>query len=371
MARLFGVLWRLVKLSIRLGLVALAAALLWVWFANGYEEKPHAACAGPRPPVGIEELELQAPGYVRPESSTYLKLPEWYLVYNGDEYARAMASGSPSGFPYFRSAAQYWRYYYPVFKFTQGKYGVKPRDHLMLTAAGVSFTVEGVMKGVYENTVGRVSEWVAGSTSDEDKYAAKVAEEYATSLRSKPFYDFPYGRALRGLWRDVPLRGASQARKVERRAMLTIEYAGKGLYRWLIHVARMAIDGEATDRIYALTTPYQVAPANGRARPRERPKGGSSLLILPRGEKFTEVVSALLSRGVTFFEIAGNDEIFLTALAPANWKGPGEWHVVFSEPVLTEPGRLRVALTVPVSCLRRVIDDLRSRGATLEHLYDY
>jgi hypothetical protein len=373
MARLFGLFWRLVRLAIRLGLVALLGALVWVWFANPYEDTPHAACTGARPPIGIEELEQIAPGYVRPESSTYLRLPERYIVYNSEEYARAIASGPPSRFPYFRSAAQYWRHYYRVFKITQGKYGFNAADHPMLMVVGVSFTVEGALKGAYENTIGRLSEWGAGAISDEDKYAAKVAEEYARSLHSRPFYDFPYGRALTELWRDVPLRGANQVRKVERRVILSVEYGIKGVYRWVIRVAKKAISGAGEDRVHALVTDGGVKVASHDPRVREvaRPSAGSRLIAIPSGEVFTDVVPALAARGVVFHEIAGNDEIFLTALAPANWKAPTEWRVVLSEPILTEPGRIRIGFTVPVSCVRRAIDDLRSRGATLEHLYDY
>jgi hypothetical protein len=372
MGRLAGAFWHLIKLALRLGALGFVALLLWVWFANPYEDVAQRTC-GTRPEIGIERLEALAPGYRRAESSTYLSYPEWYIVYNSEEYARTIASARPSRFPYFRSIGQYWRGYYRVFKITQAKYGFSARDHLLLMVIGAGFTLENGLKGIYENTVGLLSERLSkGVQTEEDRYAAQVADEYGKLAHSIPFYQFPYGRALSGLWRDTPFRGASQGRKWERKAVLTVEYALKGMYGLIIRAARKALHGDMPLQVYAFTSPYgRATGGNGPARELERPMARSSLLSIPRYEKFSEIVPALLKRGVTIYEIAGNDEIFLTALAPVPWKGVRDWHVVMREPILTDAGRVRVGLTVPVSCLARVLADLEASGARLEHLYDY
>jgi hypothetical protein len=349
--------WRVIKLSV----VALFLLLLWVWFANAYQEAPPAACAA-RPPIGLPSLEEKAPGYQRPESSTYLTFPERYLAYNAHEYAQTLASGRPSRFPYFRSIAQFWRGYYRVFKITQTKYGFNSRDHLMGMLVGLGFTAENAVKGIYENTIGRLTEQLSDSgKSDDDLYAARVASEYATFLRTAPAYQFAYGRALKGLWK-TPARGAYQARKLERRTILSIEYGLKGLYSWVIGIA--AKENDAPPRIHALALVNR----------------SPQLIALPRDETFTAEVSALIEKGVTIYEISGNDEIFLTALASANrpstqngapLKPANTWRVEFVEPVLTDPAVVRIGLTVPPSCLSRVLSDLRSSGATLERVYPF
>ncbi|MGH9314989.1 MAG: hypothetical protein ACRD1S_17530 [Vicinamibacterales bacterium] len=348
--------WRVVKLS----LVALVLLLLWVWFANPYQEAPPAACAA-RPPIGLPSLEAKAPGYQRPESSTYLTFPERYLAYNAHEYAQTLAGGRPSRFPYFRSIAQFWRGYYRVFKIAQAKYGFSARDHLVPVLIGLGFTAENAVKGVYESTIGRLTEQFSdGGKSDEDQYATRLAAEYAKFVRAVPFYEFAYSRALRDLWR-TPVRGAHQARKLERRTILSIEYVLKAGYGWLIGTAA---NGDAPSRIHALALVNR----------------SPELISIPRDETFTAEVSALVGKGVTIFEISGNDEIFLTALAPANrpsgqdgspLKPANTWRVEFVEPVLTEPAIVRIGLTVPTSCLGRVLGDLQSSGATLERVYPY
>src|SRR5262249_58144350 len=50
-----------------------------------------------------------------------------------------------------------------------------------------SFTVEYGLKGLYEKTVGRLTEWIAGNEmTDEDHYAALLAREYGTFVRKPP-----------------------------------------------------------------------------------------------------------------------------------------------------------------------------------------
>jgi hypothetical protein len=70
-------------------------------------------------------------------------------------------------------------------------------------------------------------------------------------------------------------------------------------------------------------------------------------------------------------EIAGNDEILLTAIVPRGWTSPAEGQVVFSAPVLSRPDRARVALRCPVGALRATLTGLKQSGVVIEHVYDY
>ena len=95
----------------------------------------------------------------------------------------------------------------------------------------------------------------------------------------------------------------------------------------------------------------------------------TSLLSLPRYEEFGAVVQRLIHQGVRFREIAGNQEIFLTAIVPESWKydlPTGE--MLMSRPMLTDPNRKRVGIMVPVKSLNEVVLKLES---SIEHIYDY
>ena len=80
----------------------------------------------------------------------------------------------------------------------------------------------------------------------------------------------------------------------------------------------------------------------------------------------------LLRQGVSFVEIAGNDEIMLTAFAPRGWEYDlAHGRFLFAMPYLTDPNLNRIAVTMPVADLDEVLLGLEERGVTLEHIFDY
>ena len=94
------------------GLLVMVALAVPAWFIGSY-------CFSVRSRPAERSAELQrvtadVKGYFRNESSTYLTLPEWYIVYSADEYASFVQSRAPSRFPYFAAVGQYWRYYKQV-----------------------------------------------------------------------------------------------------------------------------------------------------------------------------------------------------------------------------------------------------------------
>lgn len=129
--------------------------------------------------VSAEARQIKAGliDYLRPEDQTYLTLPEWYIVYSADEYAAFVTENPPSQFPYFGAIGQYWRSYYDVCAITREQYPFNSGYHLTLAVIGASFTVENILKGLYENTVGRLTEWLSSTElTEEDAYAREVAQ---------------------------------------------------------------------------------------------------------------------------------------------------------------------------------------------------
>ena len=311
--------------------------------------------------------------YQRAESFTYLSLPAWFAVYNTDEYARVVEQRSPIDFPYFQSIAQYWSFYGSACAVTRSSYPFEGSYHVKLGVIGASFTVENVIKGVYENTVGRLSAWF-GRDTPEDAFAAKTAAEYAAFAHTVPWYEFPFGARLRRLWSDVPLWGPRPMRKLERRAVLTIGYAVKGAYGWLIGLASRSAYGAEDVKIHAFVEGATEAIfRDPRVEKVRRTDDGAYIVRLPRYEAFTTTALALLDTGVRFVDVAGNNDMLVTVLVPASFDGsrvPGA-AVVAKLPILTDSQRSRLALSVPVTRLHEVVRALRAGGATIEHLYDY
>lgn len=106
--------------------------------------------------------------------------------------------------------------------------------HVMLAVIGTSFTVENGLKGLYETTIGRLSEWTGTTNTPEDAFAQRVALEYGRFMHTVPWYEFPFAARLKTLWKETPTRGPHFVRKWERRFALTAEYGAKAAYGWVI-----------------------------------------------------------------------------------------------------------------------------------------
>lgn len=313
--------------------------------------------------------------YVRSEEQTYLTLPEWYIVYATDEYAAFIRQNRPSGFPYFQSLWQYWQSYYGVCAVTRAQYAFNGGYHQMLVVIGVSFTAENIIKGIYENTVGRATELISSrELSEEDAYARKVSQEYGDFMHNIPWFEFPFTEKLTGLWRETSWWGPNVIRKWERKLALTAEYGSKAIYGGLLSQVTHAMF--PPEILQIRVGARGVSPAVLKEEPLvqidKTLNAQTVVLMLPRYEDFTKIMPRLAKQGVQFLEIAGNDEILLTAIAPSTWTYTlKEGQFLFAMPLPTQPDRQRIAVKSPILQLHLVLNQLADQGVTLEHLYDY
>jgi hypothetical protein len=357
------------------GWAALAVvALLAFAIAPGLVIAARCAFARPQPATAtsVVAADTGIAGYQRAGSATYLTLPEWFIVYSAEEYADFIRAAPPSAFPYFGSILDFWSYYGHVCDASCGAFPFDAGNHVMLVVIGSSFTVENALKGFYENTVGRMVEAISGHDTEEDLFAVRTAEEYGRFMHTTPWYDFPFGQKLTGLWRQTHWRGPHPLRKWERRLALSTEYAVKGLYGWLIRAASKGAYGDETLHTFVHVS-HVPADLSGLSVERVRTlKDGSQILELQRYEAFTPAAVSLATRGVRFLDIAGNHRVLLTAIVRAD----GQWvgrtgRVLFTRAIATDHSRQRLAIDAEVSELAQVLKEISDHGATLEHIYDY
>ncbi len=312
--------------------------------------------------------------YARSEDQTYLTYPEWYIVYNADEYAAFLVDHRPSEFPYFQAVGQVWGIYGGVCKVTRAQYPFNSGYHLSNYVTSSSFSLETLLRGLYEGSVGRVTELFSTIPTEEEIYARDVAKEYGTFIHTIPWYEFPFRQKLDGLWAQTNLWGTNPIRKWERKLALSVEYGVKSIYAGLIKQGTQGVYAPEDLSIFAI-----VEGLNDEMLKREPDvrfvkaiDATRTLVSITRYEQFTLVVPRLTKAGLRFVEIAGNDEILLTAFASQAWRydlsvGRG----LFAVDVLTQPQRKRVAIQVPVASLHIALAELAQRGVTLEHIYDY
>ncbi len=239
--------------------------------------------------------------YARPEDDIFLSYPEWYIVWSYQEKADFQEKHLPSGFPFFGAVRQYWGSYCCVSRLERGKYGFNGGEQLMLVVIGTSFSAEYLLKGVYEKTIGRLSEWSSGGHSvEEDAYANKVAREYADFVHVRPFYEFHFARHVRGLWKETPFFGGHLLRKWERKAFLSLDYTIEAFYCWVIEKLTYATYGHEPAETYAFIEGADDSLFAEMPRVKKVSQAGpqSFVVDIPRYQEFTVVASELAERGV-------------------------------------------------------------------------
>jgi hypothetical protein len=342
------------KLLKRALIVCVAAGSLFLAAVTAFAVHCHTVQAHFQPSVQTATGRKIA-GYARPEDDTFLTYAEWYIVWSYQEKAVWQQTHLPSGFPYFQAIEQYWSGYCCSYSVVRDKYPFNFGDHLMLAVIGTSFTVEYALKGAYEDTVGRISEWSSGGKLiEEDCYAANIAQDYGVFVLERPFYEFKFLRAFRGLWTSTKLWGPHPVRKWERKVWLSLDYLVEAAYCSLIQLASHATYGVEEDVTYAEVQNLAATPA-------------VQIVKMPRYQSFTAAAMRLLASAARFVTIAGNRQIMVTAVVPRSWTFTlpvGEF--LFSLDILTDPQSKRVALRVPVNELSQLIGLIQ-----IEHIYDY
>lgn len=331
----------------------LGAALIWpVAYIEGTCKRGEALEA-PYSPL-LSQAKDQ-----RPEARTYLTYPEWHIVYSADSLARHLKSNPPSAYPYTQDIAAFWTSWCALNRVADQKAAGDAK--VMLYTIGYSFSLEMAVKAVYENTIGRLSEAIGGHDSSADRYAQQVQAQYGAFMHETPWYAFPFGSAFSHLW----ALGSEGLRFHERRLALSLEYGVKTGYAGLIGWASGTALGadERTMRVILDAPPEQVLAVDPRLKP-----VGNGVYDVPRYAQFTDIAQKLAAAGIAFREIAGNDDIFITFIAPPTTATMAPPLLFMNLP--DEAGMERHGISVKVANLS---DTLRSlpRGARLEHIYDY
>lgn len=347
-------------------------------FRNKLWDKYYPPAAGTRRPLAQEvrgALHKRA-GYLRDGGQTYLTHPEWFILYSYDEFAAHLEKGLPSSFPYVASIGQYWTNYIEANRMAGDAYPVNWGYQLMLWVIGVSYSVEYTLKGLYENTIGRASEWLAGNEQvEEDRYARRIAKDYAEFTHLRPWYEYDFYSKLKGLWSDTPMWGNGAVRKWERKLSMSLELGAKAVYGWLIAVGSGAVYDPEADQMQMVIANWSEAEAHGsQLKVLQKLDAGHVLAATPRYDAFRDAMLGLARRGSTaeLTEIAGNREILLTGVAPRAWRYSGSrGKVEYALPLPSDDSRKRVAMRVPTGELIALLRETLRSGLVVDHIYDY
>lgn len=311
----------------------------------------------------------------RHEERTYTTLPEWYIVFSAQEYAEFVnAGGRPSQFPFFGAISQYNEIEQAMIAAAGGEEKVDDTTRTVLTTIRWSFAFEYGVLGIYENTIGRVTEWFNFLyKSPEDRTADRIASEYGAFLNHTPWYAFPYTGALGSLWTTFDWNSL-WVRGIERRVAFTLGYGGKAIYGGVIgYLSKSALGsaGLTTHVTVRGVSVNELSSINGVTEVTQNEDGTLSA-IFPRYRAFTESAKELFARGGSFVTIQEHDTVMLSYVSSVGTTCdgvPGEalLHMAFP----TDASKERVAWKTEMASLKETFVALGECGVTVEHIYDY
>ena len=339
-------------------LLALALLIGALLLPVGYVEM---ACI--RKPLDTSYTALLPSEHHRPESRTLLTYPEWHIVHAYDDYARVIAEGDPHEFGYLRSIHGFWSSLCEL-AYASAEHGGFPKEtKQMVYTIGVSFTAEMLAKAAYEETLGRAATMVRGDTrAPLDDLSSAQAADYAQFLQQVPWYkwDFPGDAAA------LSDQFGGSFRDVERLLALSLEYLVKSAYAGVIGRAvanigtdelrlRMIVTKIDADRLAGYEGVTVIGPLDDGIE-----------IETPRYRALTNLMQQMARDGVEFMEIAGNDDILLTATAPG-----GRVNSALYSFARQGYGDYRHLILVKVADLARTLREMRTGPLTLEHIHDY
>jgi len=314
-------------------------------------------------------------GYAKGEEQTFLTVPEWYLVFNPNEYADFLARGNnPSAFPFWQSIDEYWTLYDRVNALSEGLYPENAEYQTMLWVIGVSTTAEFIAKGAYENTIGRLTRWTASADTPEDLLIQRAHAAYGELIYNEPWYEFPFGDYAGRIWTDTPFFGRNFIRKLERKLMFTGEFVFKAGYAKSIGYASQSAYGpsEGTVTMHVVGDRARIAATAPRVAILKDFGDGDLVISAPRWGGFTEIVPRLAAAGVSFVEINGNDEIVFTTVEPeASTAMPEHARPLFESLVISPENRKRTAYVVRIEHLADALQSLAPNDIELGHIFDF
>lgn len=320
---------------------------------------------------------ITPPEYRRSTEQTFLTYPEWFLVHSPAEYALFIKNHPANDFPYFGHIKQFWQGYSAVYNATKNDYPVNIGYHIMVMVIGISTTVEYAIKSLYETFIGRISLLTRSHGMTEDEiYAAKVAQDYVDFIRIIPWYEYNFANKLKHLWLNTSLLGPDMIRKWERKYALTTEYSIKAVYA--IIIKKLTHMGYETPSPVTAVVLDQLPPFPKDKLPDlnvlEESANGPVLITVPRYDAFKKYATTLAKEGANFIEIAGNRSIILVSLlTPEEWlpeNNAGD--ILLTQPILTQPGTKRIILVIPIISLASELNKIRLvSDIKIEHIYDF
>ncbi|MCZ8295458.1 MAG: hypothetical protein O9254_00860 [Rhodobacteraceae bacterium] len=348
--------WLLRQLG-RLGHVLLVAVLSFA-APVAYTE---TMCQGEATPTPAPATPLSSE--TRPGIRTLLTYPEWHIVHAYDDYAEVIRTSDPHRFAFRRAIGGYWSSLCTLTRESATLGEIDTATKQLVYVIGVSFTAEMLMKGLYEETLGRLATALRGpGRAPLDDLSAEQAARYALFLQQVPWYRYDFRADARAL----AAAATEVLRDRERALALGLEHRARAAYAGVIAgaVAATGADDLTLQMVVTGLPPSAFTEVEGVTLLRETKEGLE--IETPRYRALTHILADWAKEGATFLDMAGNDQVMFTALSDA----PTAQGALASLPRQGH-GDTRHLFLVAVPELAETLRGLPLRGLRLEHVHDY
>ncbi len=134
-----------------------------------------------------QQVAVEFPAYyARTKEQTYLTLAERYQVYSYNEFGDFLAGGGKQAdFPFVAAIRNFWGTYFLSLDKSKGE-EFNWSYNFVSWVIGINLTVEYGIKFVYENTAGRITQSIAGSDTEADRFIARSWNSYARTMYKTP-----------------------------------------------------------------------------------------------------------------------------------------------------------------------------------------
>ncbi len=348
MRALARILTRILQLVLIL-VVILAAPVVYV----------ETMCRGEGSPAPSTPLS----GETRPEIRTLLTYPEWHIVHAYDDYAEVIRDGDPHDYAFVPAIFGYWQSLCTLTEESANLGEIDGPTRQLVHVIGVSFTFEMLMKGAYEETIGRLATLVRGpEPTSLDLLSADQAADYAAFLQQVPWYRYDF----RADAAELDAQSTEAFRDRERAIALGLEHRARAGYADLIAqaVAATGFDDLTLQMVLTGLDEATLEAVDGVTVLGD--VDGGMEIETPRYRELTGLLADWADQGADFVDMAGNDQIMFTALSDERTQ-PG----ALADLPRQGYGDTRHLFLVPVTELAEALRGLEGRGLTLEHIHDY
>lgn len=243
----------------------------------------------------------------------FAELPGGVVAAAEHSYAATVASGDPQDFNYVAPVLTYWKAACAAVEGGSTEAGATGDAKLAIYGEGAAFTSRMLIKGAYEQTIGRIAVMIRGDERTPlDRLSATQAADFAASITDNGAPSWDYAAASQAL---IDAR-TDAPRDWERMIALNLEYRTRGFFRSIVHLPALP---QTPATLRAVVTGLDLGVLQDIAAVSVvGPRNDGYQIETAAGAAAIAPLLAIAQAGGMITDLAGAHEVLLLVSAPDN-----------------------------------------------------